>query len=157
MPKKQEHSLRTWKPRSVLVAGVAVLALVVGLALPLPHADPGARITRAASQRIKNDMFRVEVEAILGPPGDYKASNTEFDNETPFRMREFIDFLELNQGFSRADRWESDTASIYVVYDSAGVVHGCCCIPQRPVDDADRSVLYNLRRWAKRKWKCWKY
>jgi hypothetical protein len=64
----------TNRKRRILTFAVAILAIAGVGAFALFHrAD---RITKANYERIKVDMTRGEVEAILGPPGDYSGGPT---------------------------------------------------------------------------------
>jgi hypothetical protein len=56
----------------VVLAGLAVV-VAVGVILLWPRAD---RVTRENYDRIHEGMSRAEVEAILGPPGDYRNGPT---------------------------------------------------------------------------------
>jgi hypothetical protein len=62
--------------RRTLLVALAGLAVVVGAGTVVlwPRAD---RITLENFDRIKKGMRRAEVEAILGPPGDYTTGPTE--------------------------------------------------------------------------------
>jgi hypothetical protein len=58
-------------------AGLALVALLAAGAFVMwPRPD---RITRENYQRIRYGMSRGEVEAILGPPGDYTSAPTVED------------------------------------------------------------------------------
>jgi hypothetical protein len=59
--------------RRTLLVALAGLAVVVaaGTVALWPRAEPN-RITQENCDRIKEGMSRAEVEAILGPPGDYR-------------------------------------------------------------------------------------
>jgi hypothetical protein len=63
--------MRRRKLRWVL-AGLAVLVGTAGLIVQSPQ--PPSRITRENYYRVREGMTRAEVEAILGPPGDYRTS-----------------------------------------------------------------------------------
>jgi hypothetical protein len=56
----------------VVLAGLAVVA--AGAVVLWPRED---RVTRANFGRIRTGMSRAEVEAILGPPGDYRTGHGE--------------------------------------------------------------------------------
>jgi hypothetical protein len=84
-----------WKWASVALAvGLVLLGAFLGLAWPRP-----SRVTAANFERIKEGMSRAEVEAILGPPGDYTTGPT------------FIHFgglVWVPPPYSSAERWEGD-------------------------------------------------
>jgi hypothetical protein len=54
----------------VTLAGLAVV-VAVGVFVPGPSPEPSL-VTRENFDRIKGGMSRADVEAILGPPGDYR-------------------------------------------------------------------------------------
>ena len=58
----------------VVLAGLAVVAAGVVVLWPRPD-----RITRENCDRIRPGMTRAEVEAILGPPDDYRTGRGESD------------------------------------------------------------------------------
>jgi hypothetical protein len=64
--------MRRRKLRWVL-AGLAVLLLAVGGFVLWPRPN---RVARENFDRIREGMTRAEVEAILGPPGDYQTVRT---------------------------------------------------------------------------------
>jgi hypothetical protein len=59
--------------RKLLVALVGLAVVVAAGAVVLwPQAAPPSRVTRENYDCIQEGMTRAEVEAILGPPGDYR-------------------------------------------------------------------------------------
>jgi hypothetical protein len=66
--------------RKLLPGAVAVLVTLAGVAALVlwPRAD---RVTRANFDRIRVGMSRAEVEAILGPPGDYRTGRTKEESD----------------------------------------------------------------------------
>jgi hypothetical protein len=70
------------KSRKLLIGliGLAVL-LVVGAVVLWPVSY---RITQKNGDRIKEGMSSAEVEAILGPPGDYRSGPTDPDFPSPY-------------------------------------------------------------------------
>jgi hypothetical protein len=92
----------------ILVASGAVLPLVLWL-----EPDP---ITRANFNRIKDGMRRAEVEAILGPPGDYTTGPVFLP-----ALQQWAFLEELRD--ATFPQWYSDTAWISIALDeSRGVV-----------------------------------
>jgi hypothetical protein len=64
-------------PRWLPVVAVVSLALLLGVAARVVFLLPtNPNITHENFQRIKAGMKREEVEAILGPPGDYRTGPT---------------------------------------------------------------------------------
>jgi hypothetical protein len=57
------------------LAGLAVV-VAVGVVVLWPRTEPN-RITRENCYQIKEAMSRAEVEAILGPPGDYSTGDAK--------------------------------------------------------------------------------
>jgi hypothetical protein len=150
---------------------VAVVLLAAGTTFVLwPRPD---RITAANCARIREGMSRAEVEAILGgPPGDYRTVLTEPDGDEPFytvvrappdldalgrqhdalqRMteEERLEWKRINQ--PSPDRWQGDTANIYVTFWPEGAV----CPTFSPLRKIEQSRLDNLVWRVKRQWQKW--
>jgi hypothetical protein len=73
----------------VALAGLAVV-VAAGVVVLWPQ-QPSSPISRQNFGRIHVGMTQTEVEAILGPPGDYSTSPTEYDDSAS--IREGISFL----------------------------------------------------------------
>jgi hypothetical protein len=117
----------------VVIVGLFVLRLAALLVWPQPD-----RITQENFDRIRKGMSRAEVEAILGPPGDYRF--TRMQCLPSFKQRS----IELD--------WYTDTASVNVCLDeSRGVVEMRFYEPYGP----ETSYLYALFLRAKWKWHGW--
>jgi hypothetical protein len=140
--------------RKLLVAvGLAVL-VAVGVFVLWPRPN---RITRENFDRIKEGLNSTEVEAILGPPGDYTTGPLQhvpwhglsiFSGEPPP-----IDDYVLSSRWYDGDevvQWRSDNAIFYVYFGSSGRVHTKCL---SYVGRIDQSPLDNLLWRAKRLWR----
>jgi hypothetical protein len=130
----------------VALAGLAVIA--VGAVVLWPRAD---RITRENFDRIKKGMGRAEVEAILGPPGDYTTGPTqttflESASKHPVswtRGSVFTPVIEF---------WETDDAAIEVGYGPSGellftIRRGQKRLQQSPLDNLIWRVNRQCHRW----------
>jgi hypothetical protein len=143
--------------------GLAVLLLVTGAFVLWPR--PG-RITQQNADSIREGISRHEVEAILGPPGDYRTVRTVDPNllrlstypPTPAMLAEAADAREhlfvlrsdYGPGLERLT-WLGDDGDIFVWFSPEGVwSHGMTSsekIVQSPLD--------NLLWRAKRQWRKW--
>jgi hypothetical protein len=114
----------------VALAGLAV-AIAAGMVVLWPKAS---RVTSDNCDRIHRGMNRQEVEAILGPPGDYRSGPTEHSlvhatwteegQSMPisFWYLEGIDPPTIHGETPHI--WLGDHGDAHVYYDSAGVVTG---------------------------------
>jgi hypothetical protein len=136
----------------VVLAGLAVVGAAGAVVLrPRPH-----RITRTNFQRIKEGMRRAEVEAILGPPGDYRTGPMDM-----FQM-EFGSDIEGDVGLwvrwasgeyvVEPGMWLSDEAQIYLVFDREDAVRHMVGTSGELIDSGP---LDNLLWRAKRQWHRW--
>jgi hypothetical protein len=132
----------------VAVGLVVLVAVAAFVAWPRPQ-----RITRENFDRIQDGMSRAEVEAILGPPGDYRTGPTLYTLET--FTGTLMDFG--SQRRSLADEggpamcWVSDTCSIDIDLDQKGVFSAsfACAVKMK------HTLLGNLLWRAKRQWRKW--
>ena len=101
-----------------MLAGLAMI--VAGGALVLwPPTDPASRITQENFERIKEGMSRAEVEAILGPAGDYSTGPTQrFMSVEDIIAQARLDTFSLHSGELT---WTSDMVMVRVEFDSRGV------------------------------------
>jgi hypothetical protein len=120
-----------WKLLAVLATlAVALLARTVIL-------WPRSRIVQEDADRIKHGMTRAQVEAILGPPGDYRTEQHSLSG--------------MWLPGKRALNWEADAGGVRIVLDSEDRVATCSWFPQGERD----SELDQFIRWAKRQWRRW--
>jgi hypothetical protein len=106
-----------------IVMAIALLLLTADTLLPHPSA-PKSRVTMANFNRIRlksydswkePGMNRAQVEAILGPPGDYRTSLTLNSPRPPAPPKGGFG------GTLTCLAWEGDTVSIHVFVDPAGI------------------------------------
>jgi len=139
--------------RRTLLVALAGLAVVVaaGSAVVL-WPQPPSRITRGNFDQIRGGMTRVEVHALLGPPGDYATGDTEIDWDSHDKGKRFL--LSNNPETWRLmpDVWGGDRARVMVVYYTNGTVVGAKYSPVRRVD---QGPLDRLLWRAKRQWRRW--
>ena len=122
----------------VVLAGLAVV-VAVGVAMVWPRED---RITAENFGRIDEGMSTAEVEAILGPPGDYRT--------LPPRLDDPWSHSALHPP-ANARIWHGNAGSIYVSFNhstSAGLAW-------TSANAIDRGTLGNLLWRAKRQWRRW--
>jgi hypothetical protein len=98
----------------LVVAGLALVALAAFMPWPRPNRVTPENlpngITPETFDRIKDGMTRSEVEAILGPPGDYTTGD-------PIHAISMI-------GIGDDDLcWDTDVALVLVGFDKAGRVY----------------------------------
>ncbi len=131
--------MRKRKLQRVVAGGLATLLAAGAFVLwPWPN-----RITRENCVRIHAGMTLAEVEAILGPPGDYTTGPTD-----PVGMT-----AEDWPSGGEAKLWMSNEGWILLAFDQKGNVatHGYFApsVPQK------LSRLDNLLWRAKRQWRRW--
>jgi hypothetical protein len=116
-----------------MAVGLAVL-VGVGAFLWL-RPNPALRITHENCDRIRAGMTRAEVEAILGPPGDYTTGPTSPKPTSP--KWDGQDLLPLyvrlglgdDPGPATCESWDCDSASITVSFAQNGSVLGAGFTP----------------------------
>jgi hypothetical protein len=157
--------------RKLLVAltGLAVVGAAGAVVVLWPRAP--SRITRENFDRICEGMSRAEVEAILGPPGDYRTGHGETGSTTTGSFTEYMDWTPdpgpdiapipvLN--WSRFPgqspevphlwaSWLSDSFEIQIAIDHSGGVAGAEGYPRRTTQGPLDSLLWH----AKRQWRRW--
>jgi len=142
--------------RRTLLVALAGLAVVVtaGTVVLWPRPE---RITRANFHRIREGMSRAEVEAILGPPGDYRTGLGETWFTEPKLWSPDRDIAPRPEplwstapGNSWA-RWDSDSFSIWISFDDSGSAAVKEVWPRRKTQGPVDSLLWR----AKRQWRRW--
>src|SRR5262245_55804269 len=127
-----------------VVAGLAVL-VVVGSVVALPRP---VRVAREDVDRIQVGMSRVEVEAILGPPGDYTTGQVVFDCPPGG----FI-LVSLPPDVSEPIvQWDFDTAHALMTFDEAERVSRKLLVPAKRIE---QKPLENLLWRIRRQWRRW--
>jgi hypothetical protein len=97
------------------------------------------RMTRENFDRIRDGMSRVEVEAVLGPPGDYRTGPQQC----------LPSFKEVGEWATVSD-WFADEAFFSVGFDESGGVVWTRLVPTSRVE---QGPLENLCWRAKRQWR----
>ena len=138
------------------LTGLAVV-VAVGVVGLWPRAD---RITRENSNRIREGMCRAEVEAILGPPGDYRTALGETEGVTPQAgatvWRSDDDGIDRNPTWRQGERagvWLGDTILVLCILDDSDHVKGILVLPRRTTQK--QTAFENLLWRLKRKWRRW--
>ncbi len=130
-----------WKRKLAqwLLVTVSAVALVLWFARP-------SSLTRQQFNRIKVGMSRAQVEAILGPPGDYRSAESESDGSPRQPGDRFGDF-----GGGGSESWDTDTGIASVEFDSSqNVCGGHFWSTKRSRDDLAYNVAWRfIHRWAK--------
>ena len=145
----------------VVLAGLAV-GVAAGLVVLWPRS--ASRITRENFNHIQIGMSRADVEAFLGPPGDYRTGLGEIgevvDTQNMLWVPDVIDSTlpnwSRNPGQSPEDprrwaNWLSDWFVILIVIDDSGQVVQKQLDPRRTT----QGLLDNLLWRAKRQWHRW--
>ena len=143
-----------------VVAGLVAL-VAVGTFAMRPRADP---LTREKCGRIKVGMSPVEVETILGPPGDYRAGLGEI--LSPYGDGGVADPDPYDQGPTWQDvpvqsddggkvvkmgTWISDSLYVEIVVDETEHVQLANVFDRRKTQGGFDSLLWR----AKRQWRRW--
>jgi hypothetical protein len=132
--------------RRKLLVALAALAVVVaaGVVVLWP-----SRLTRENYDRIQNGMSRTEVEAVLGPEGDYRTMPTKFVYLTQWYtgLGNFV----VDDDYTPDGLWESDAGNICVIYRQGRVTAKAFVMTSR----LDQSYLDNLLWRAQRQWHRW--
>jgi hypothetical protein len=142
-----------------LLAGLALVTLGVFVLWPRP-----GRITRESFQWLRVGMSRPELEAILGPPGDYRTGVGEraiFDGAgKSLGWSTDRDTYELwpkpgeyltDEGPEKWGVWISDSIEIQLTLDAFGVLPGLSAYDRRMT----QGPLDNFLWRAKRQWRRW--
>ncbi len=146
------------------VAGPTGLALVAFAAFVLwPRPD---RVTRENFNLLRVGMSRAEVEAILGPSGDYRTGPPScvsgscgliWDSSYPYNSFPTLDDWDIaatdveEQGGS-SEEWESNVASVRVVYHQSGSMVAASYLP---IFVREGPFLDNVLWRVKRQWRRW--
>jgi hypothetical protein len=145
------HTSKGAMRRRKLIGAVGLAVLIaVGAFVAWPRPQ---RITREKFDRIQDGMSRAEVEAILGPPGDYTTGPLEMRD----RLGSVVRFDALGGAIPATGggvfaRWAEDSAYAYVIFDAAGRV---IARDFGPVRRAEQGPLDSLLWRAKRLWRRW--
>jgi hypothetical protein len=145
----------------VVLAGLAVV-VAAGLIALWPRTSPA---TRENYDRIREGMTRAEVEAILGPPGDYRTGHGETDYgnigwmpDPPTDLAGTLTNWSRVPGQSPQDArqfagWLSDSFAIGISIDESGHVIDKSGKPRRTTQGPLDSILWRAKRqWRRRFW-----
>jgi hypothetical protein len=153
--------MRRRKRLKLLAAVVVVLAAGTTLAL-WPRPD---RITRASYERIREGMSRADVEAVLGPPGDYRTGPTTpeyslsggqegWNTGNGPALITFGDAAEWREPEGMLTcKWHGDRRVIRVTFDPDG--RAVDAMLSEGVKRLDQAPLENIVWRAKRQWQKW--
>jgi hypothetical protein len=123
------------------VDAVVLGLLVLGIAALLVAWPQPDRVTQENFDRISDGMGRAEVEAILGPPGDYTTGPSQC----------LPAFKQLGLPPVVLD-WFADTAWVSIGFDDSG---GVVLKRYYPLKRAEQGPLDSLLWRAKRQWRRW--
>jgi hypothetical protein len=123
---------------TVLTVGSVVSAVVLCEGTP--------RATEENFDRIRDGMTRAEVEAILGPPGDYHTEPVPFPGPCGFRLISIVKEME------NKSCWKTDACYGSVTYGDAGRVENADYMASRW---ANESRFHSFRRLVERQWRKW--
>jgi hypothetical protein len=129
-----------------VVAGLAAFEVASIGAFAIWFAWPSS-ISRQQFASIQVGMSQTEVEAVLGPPGDYRSSESADDRSTPqpgdrLGARNFDRYGSL-------EMWLTDTAYVFVEFDASGkVCSGHFSSYKRSRNDLPYNVTWRvMHRW----------
>jgi hypothetical protein len=142
----------------VTLAGMAVV-VAAGAVVLWPRED---RVTRANYDRIQIGMNRANVEAILGPPGDYRTGLGEIgvavDMQNMLWVPDDLDStlpnwsrVPLQSAESLSAIWMSDSFEIGITIDESACVTEKSEYPRR----TSQRGMDNLLWRTKRQWHRW--
>jgi hypothetical protein len=155
--------------RRTLLVALAGLAVVIAAGVVVVWQRPLSRITRENCDRIRLGMTRAEVEAILGPPDDYRTGHGESDFGDDSASRWVGDppgFQHWGLGWfaypnfqpvegvpttGMQANWFGDSCRICVVVDDAGRVRDSRVYNRRLTQGPLDNLLWRL----KRQWRRW--
>jgi hypothetical protein len=143
----------------MVVAGLAVVA--VGTVASWPR--PPSRITRGNFVRIRQGMNQAEVEAILGPPGDFRTEPGETgqgsgdgkestrwfaDPIVPAKESPWARAKVPGWEHRRCGSWASDSFAILIYINDSGYVEANYGWPRRAQSTLD--ILWQVKRFWRR-------
>jgi hypothetical protein len=142
--------------RKLLCAMVTLAVLVaVGVVALWPQPE---RITRENFNCVQTGMSRADVEAILGPPGDYRTMLTEEPLEETLRSvrkhptpEEIAEVFALLQSDVKHEIWMGDRGDIRVSIGPRGIIESQFTATEK----VEQSVRDNFLWRIKRQWRKW--
>jgi hypothetical protein len=148
----------------VALAGLAVVVAAMGIAHAVGTPVAASRLTVDNCYSVKEGMTRTEVEAIFGPPGDYRNGPTQLKKDLPATDRnnkgwafgfEFgSGTYYLHGGTKVSERWECDTATLEVYFrrEPPGTI---AVLLYDEANRQEQSLFDNLLWRTKRQWRRW--
>jgi hypothetical protein len=134
--------------RRLIVAmalGVLALLAVGAFALWWPQSKTASPIAGENFARIHMRMSRAEVEAVFGPPGDYRTRPAAKRTQLAFEC------WSSPPGWNETSVWIADTAEIKVYYAGDLGVENATGFALEP-----ETNFFVIARWrANRKWREW--
>ena len=129
--------------RKLLVLTGLAVVVAAGMVVVWPEPPSLVRVTMENCNLIRLGMTRAEVEAILGPPGDYRSHPTEgFPPRGPNPVTSGASFTCL--------QWQGDTIDIQICVTPNGDMLEMKAMSSQP---AKLGPLDPLRWYAKRVWR----
>jgi hypothetical protein len=129
-----------------MLAGLSLALLAVGAVAMWPQPD---RITRENCDRITKGMTKMEVQAILGQPGDHRHYDSHY---ILWSIEEVNVARGLIQFDGHMECWENDDQACWLKFDGTGRVIGKFVTD---VQKVDHGQLGNLFWRVKRQWRHW--
>ncbi len=140
-----------------LGALLAVLAALLTFAVFL-YAPRASGVTRENFNRIRIGMTEEEVIAILGPPGDYRNAETEYDMSPSCQPAATFGRGNPSSAYlgSGPPLWRSDTAEVALGFDwgpqrTAQVSTGILCCARPKNDEPVGNALWRAERFWRRR------
>jgi hypothetical protein len=133
--------MRKWKLLGALAVGLIAL-IAVGATTYRPRPE---RISRENYDRIGKGMGREEVEAILGPPGDYSTGPIDIDTSA----ERWVDEVPSSPPDAM---WHTDTCGLWIKFNDSNKVEFQGFLS---VQRVEQSFLDNLRWRVERQWREW--
>jgi hypothetical protein len=126
----------------VLTAGLALAAIGTFALWP----SRAARLTHENVERIHVGMNRAEVEAILGPPGDYTTGPLT-DPLVMAVQQGHIEY-QVADGWLTICAWATDKEAIWVSFDNSKVARDvvCCASGTKLNQTPLENLLWRMRR-----------
>jgi hypothetical protein len=130
--------------RRKLLVALAGLALVVAAGVVVLWPRP-ERVTRENWARIQIGMGRAEVEAVLGPDGDFKTRDCT-------RRHVCATISDTAIATDEMQQWDTDTARIAVRYSKGGTVASAMYSVNRLPETGPVETLLSRARYLWHRW-----
>ena len=141
-----------------LIVGLPLLALALFGAFLVVGPSAAPRISVKNYERIQGGMTPADVNAILGPPGDYSTRPRDMDIErfvTDFRIfdaKAFEEGMKAKHGGPDSRQWRNDRLTIVVFF---GPTDRVVAMLHDPTGTADLGPFGNFRRGIEKVWHRW--